>query len=113
MRQRVKRLIDRGVMQVVAVTDPAVLGFGLQAMVGITVEGDIRVVAAALAERSTIDYVVVTAGRFDIFAEVVCPDAGRPARPRQRPHPRRPRRRSTEIFTYLNLVKQTYAWGTH
>ena len=74
VRQRVRRLLDAGVMQVVAVTDPASLGFGLQALIGITVEGDIRAAADALAEVDEIDYVVVTAGRFDLFAEVVCAD---------------------------------------
>lgn len=112
VRQRVMRLLESGVMQVVAVTDPARLGVGLQALVAITVEGDLRAVAAALAEVDEIDYVVVTTGRFDIFAEVVCADttalldlvndrirsiAGV---------------RATEVFTYLDLVKQTYAWGT-
>ncbi len=48
VRQRVQRLIDRGVMQVVAVTDPATLGFAVQAMVAITVTGDVREAAAAV-----------------------------------------------------------------
>ena len=34
VRQRVQRLIDSGVMQVVAVTDPLELGFARQAMIG-------------------------------------------------------------------------------
>lgn len=112
VRQRVKRLLDAGVMQVVAVTDPASLGFGMQALVGITVDGDLRAVAKELAAIEEIDYVVVTTGRFDVFAEVVCTDTsallGLVA----------DRIRaidgvaSTEVFTYLDLVKQTYSWGT-
>jgi Lrp/AsnC family transcriptional regulator for asnA, asnC and gidA len=112
VRQRVKRLLDAGVMQVVAVTDPASLGFGLQALIGITVAGDIRGVADALAEVDEIDYVVVTAGRFDVFAEVVCVDTAAlldlvNGRIRSIPGVR-----ATEVFTYLDLVKQTYSWGT-
>ena len=62
MRQRVQRLIETGVMQVVAVTDPLELGFARQAMVGVRVTGPLEPVADALAELDEVDYVVVTAG---------------------------------------------------
>ncbi len=113
VRQRVQRLIDRGVMQVVAVTDPAVLGLGLQAMVGVRVEGDTRVVAAAIAESVDVDYVVITAGRYDLLVEVVAPDAGRLLDLVTGAIRDVPGVVSTEILTYLQLVKQTYTWGAH
>src|SRR5215468_2394809 len=72
VRQRVQRLIDSGVMQVVAVTDPLELGFARQAMVGIKVTGALDPVADALAELDEVDYVVVTAGSYDLLVEVVC-----------------------------------------
>src|ERR1700754_934482 len=72
VRQRVQRLLDAGVMQIVAVTDPLQVGFARQAMIGIRVEGDIMAVADQLAEMSEVDYVVVTAGSFDLLIEVVC-----------------------------------------
>src|SRR6185295_11047261 len=56
VRQRVQRLLDTGVMQIVAVTDPLTLGFARQVMIGIKVEGDIRTVADALAAVPEIDY---------------------------------------------------------
>src|SRR5215217_6486208 len=71
VRQRVQRLIDGGVMQVVAVTDPLELGFARQAMVGVKVSGPLEPVADALAELDEVDYVVMTAGSYDILAEVV------------------------------------------
>ena len=74
MRQRVQRLIDAGVMQIVAVTDPMQLGFARQAMIGIRCTGDTIKVAEKLAELPSIDYVVLTAGSFDVIAEVVCED---------------------------------------
>jgi len=111
VRQRVQRLIDRGVMQIVAVTDPAVLGLGLQAMVGVRAEGDPRVVADAIAESEEVDYVVVTAGRYDILVEVVAPDAAALLDLVTDTIRRVPGVSSTEILTYLKLVKQTYAWG--
>ena len=113
VRQRVQRLIDRGVMQVVAVTDPAMLGLGLQAMVGVRVEGDTRVVAAAIAESVDVDYVVITAGRYDLLVEVVAPDAGALLDLVTVAIRDVPGVVSTEILTYLKLVKQTYTWGAH
>src|SRR6188768_4130936 len=72
VRQRVQRLVDAGVMQVVAVTDPLQLGFARQAMIGVSVRGPLEPVADALAELDEVDYVVVTAGRYDLLVEVVC-----------------------------------------
>src|SRR5215470_9032062 len=74
VRQRVQRLQDGGVMQIVAVTDPLTLGFRRQAMIAIKTDGDLEKVAGQLAEMEEIDYVVITAGSFDVLAEVVCED---------------------------------------
>jgi Lrp/AsnC family transcriptional regulator for asnA, asnC and gidA len=72
VRQRVQRLLDHGVMQIVAVTDPLELGFARQAMIGIRAEGDVELIADELANMVELEYVVITAGSFDILAEVVC-----------------------------------------
>ncbi|WP_436794590.1 Lrp/AsnC family transcriptional regulator [Actinospongicola halichondriae] len=111
-RQRVRRLLDDGVIQVVAVTDPAQMGFGIQVMIGITVEGDIRKIAAALAEIDEVPYVIVTTGRFDLLIEVVCEDTDALLELMNDRIRAVGGVRSTEIFTYLDLVKQTYTWGT-
>lgn len=112
VRQRVQRLIDRGVMQVVAVTDPLTLGFGLQAMIGIQAEGDLRAVAAQLAARGEVDYVVVTSGRFDLLVEVICEDHEALFELLNDVVRAIPGVRTAESFTYLHLEKQTYTWGT-
>ena len=111
VRQRVQRLVESGVMQVVAVTDPATLGFAVQAMVAITVSGDVRAVAAELEELDEVDYVVMTAGRFDVLAEVVCTDTHHLLDVVNDRIRAIPNVSGTEVFTYLNLVKQTYSWG--
>ena len=111
VRQRVQKLTDAGVMQIVAVTDPLQVGFARQALVGVRTRGDAREVADVLAARPEIDYVVITAGSFDVIVEVVCADddqlletvAG--IRGTEGVE-------STEMFVYLGLRKQTYAWGT-
>jgi len=111
-RHRVHRLIDRGVMQIVAVTDPDKIGLPVQAMIGVNVEGDIEVIAERLAEIAEFEYVVIAAGRYDILVEVVCASTDDLLRI-VNDHVRRvPGIRATEILSYLKLVKQTYNWGT-
>jgi len=112
VRQRVQKLTDAGVMQVVAVTDPLQLGFYRQAMVGIRVSGDTTVVAQALSELAAVDYVVLTAGSFDILAEVVCETDDDLIELLNREIRAIDGVQSTETFVYLKLQKQFYNWGT-
>jgi Lrp/AsnC family transcriptional regulator for asnA, asnC and gidA len=98
-------------MQIVGVTDPMQVGFSRQAMVGVRTHGDTRKVADTLAAFDEVDYVVVTAGAFDVLVEIVCEDDDRLldtiSRIRDVDGVE-----STETFVYLGLRKQTYAWGT-
>lgn len=113
VERRVAQLVDAGVMQIVAVTDPLQLGFARQAMVGLVVEGDLKPVAQALAACEEIDYVVITAGGFDILAEVVGQSDAHLLElvtTRIRPIPGVV---SIHTFLYLELQKQTYSWGVH
>ena len=112
IRLRVQRLIDSGVMQVVAVTDPLQVGFSRQAMVGVRADGDLVEVAEALAKIEEVDYVVITAGSFDILIELVCEDDDHLLRVLSERVRVLPGVRDTETFVYLKLAKQTYAWGT-
>jgi Lrp/AsnC family transcriptional regulator, regulator for asnA, asnC and gidA len=112
VRQRVQRLLDTGVMQIVAVTDPSQVGFPRQAMVGITVDGDIDVVAKELENVPEIEYIVITAGSHDLLVEVVCEDDEHLLEVINRRIRGIPSVRRTETFVYLKLRKQHYAWGT-
>lgn len=112
VRQRVQKLTDAGVMQVVAVTDPMQLGFYRQAMIGLKVTGDTLVVAEELARMPAIDYVVLTAGSFDILAEVVCENDDDLIELLNRRIRAIDGVLSTETFVYLKLHKQFYNWGT-
>ncbi|HLN05629.1 MAG TPA: Lrp/AsnC family transcriptional regulator, partial [Acidimicrobiales bacterium] len=67
VRQRVRRLLDENVMQIVAVTDPLTVGFTRQALVGIRADGNLRDIADKLAGLPELEYVVVCAGSFDIL----------------------------------------------
>ena len=112
VRQRVQKLTDAGVMQIVAVTDPMRLGFHRQAMLGIRVSGDTRVVADKLAEMPEVAYVVLSAGAFDILAEVVCEDDEALIELLNRKVRALDGVSATETFLYLQLNKQKYDWGT-
>jgi Lrp/AsnC family transcriptional regulator for asnA, asnC and gidA len=112
VRQRVQRLIDSGVVQIVAVTDPLQVGFARQAMVGVRADGDLGALADALAALTAVDYVVITAGSFDVLVEVVCEDDDHLLEVLNTQIRTLPGVRATETFVYLKLRKQLYNWGT-
>jgi Lrp/AsnC family transcriptional regulator for asnA, asnC and gidA len=112
VRQRVQKLTDSGVMQIVAVTDPMQLGFYRQAMIGLRVSGDATTVANELAQIAEVDYVVLTAGSFDILAEIVCENDDDLIELLNKKIRAITGVLSTETFVYLKLQKQFYNWGT-
>lgn len=112
VRQRLQRLTDSGIIQVVAVSNPLSLGMRRMAMIGVKVEGDTSDIAAVLHTFPDIDYLVITAGSFDLMCEVVVEsdrallDLGNRIRAVDGV-------RGCETFIYLELIKQTYTWGAH
>ncbi len=112
VRQRVQRMLDGDVMQIVAVTDPLQMGFTRQAMVGIRAEGQLNLVADRLSAMPEVNYVVTTAGSFDLIIEVVCEDDDELLDLLSRRIRTLPGVVSTEAFVYLKLNKQHYNWGT-
>ena len=100
VRQRVQRLVDSGV------------GFARQAMVGVRADGDLAALADALAALTAVDYVVITAGSFDVLVEVVCEDDDHLLEVLNTQIRTLPGVRATETFVYLKLRKQLYNWGT-
>ncbi|ABL05087.1 transcriptional regulatory protein (probably Lrp/AsnC-family) [Mycobacterium ulcerans Agy99] len=106
-----QRLIETEVMQIVAVTDPIQLGFARQALIGIRATGDTTKLAQQLAAIPAIDYVVLTAGTFDVIAELVCKDDGDLLDLLNLEIRALPGVLSTETLVYLKLVKQQYNWG--
>ena len=111
-RQRVQRLLDAGVMQVVAITNPLSIGRRRMAMIGVRTEGPSEPIAVALQAMDDIDYLVVTAGSYDMLCEVVMADDADLLDLINRIR-RVPGVVSTESFIYLDLVKQTYTYGSH
>jgi len=111
VRARYTRLSADNILQVVAVTNPLGLGFE-QALVGVKVTGSPEPVADEIASWLEADYVVVTAGQYDLVVELVAAD-------RRELLELTNRMRalngvvSTETFLYLDLVKQLYDWGSN
>ncbi len=110
IRLRVNRLLETGIVQIVAITDPLSIGFTVVAMVGLTVDGDIEALSDEIGNREYAVYVVLTSGRFDMLVEVLCADNDHllevmsDLRALDGVS-------SVEAHTYLRLTKQTYAWG--
>jgi Lrp/AsnC family transcriptional regulator, regulator for asnA, asnC and gidA len=110
VRARYARLCEEQILQVVAVTNPLGLGFE-QALVGIKTAGSPEPVAEEISSWPEADYVVITAGQYDLVVEVVA--AGRRALLEVTNRMRAlDGVVSTETFLYLDLVKQLYDWGT-
>ncbi len=112
VRQRVQRLIETGVMQIVAVTNPLSLGYRRMALIGVRAEGDTSIIAKQLEDFDEIEYIVITAGSFDLMCEVVSADDRALLALTNRIRGVHGVK-STESFIYLDLVKQTYTWGAH
>ncbi len=113
VRARTNRLVERGILQIVGVTDPLKLGFHQMAMIGVRCERDrLIVVAEAVAEMPEVDYVVITAGTYDLLVETVCEDNEALLRFLSERLRTIEGVRETETFVYLRMVKQTYQWGT-
>jgi Lrp/AsnC family transcriptional regulator for asnA, asnC and gidA len=109
VRARYSRLCSDDILQVVGVTNPLGLGFE-QALVGVKTAGSPQPVADEIASWDEADYVVITAGQYDLVVELV-------AAHRRELLELTDRMRaldgvvSTETFLYLDMVKQLYDWG--
>ncbi len=113
VRARTNRLIERGILQVVGVTDPLKLGFHQMAMIGVRCESaELVTVADQIAAMPEVDYVVITAGTYDLLIETVCEDNEALLRFLTEKLRALDGVRETETFVYLRMVKQTYQWGT-
>lgn len=113
VRARTNRLIEKGIMQVVGVTDPLKVGFQQAAMIGIRCEAARLIeVAEEIAAFPETDYVVVTAGSYDIIVECIAEDNDALLHFLATKLRKIQGVRETETFVYLRLMKQTYQWGT-
>jgi Lrp/AsnC family transcriptional regulator for asnA, asnC and gidA len=111
VRARVRKLTDGGVIDVVAVTNPLMVGFDVMAMVGVQADSSLEELADTVSAWDETSYVVILSGSFDLMVEIVCVDNQHLLKVVQRLR-QVPGVKSTETFMYLDLHKQTFAWGT-
>ena len=112
VRQRVQRLISTGVIQVAAVTNPLMVGLRRMALIGISTTGPTDGIADTLRGVDAIEYLVVTAGKFDFLAEVIVRDEAELLAVTNAIRGVRGVL-ATETFVYLDIAKQTYTYGVH
>ncbi len=110
-RQRVHRLRESGVMRIVAITDPLRLGRAVVTTIGLRVSGDPRLVATRLAEVPAIEWVVITAGSFDLLIEIVCESESDLLAIISDQVRSIPEVRETEAFMHLHTEKNVFSWG--
>lgn len=109
IRQRYNRLVEQGFLKVVAITNPLRMGFKTMAMVGIRAEGSkLLDVADKVAKLDEVIYMIVTSGRFDIFAEVVCRDHEHLLQFITEKLSTIDGVRESESFMHLKIVKEVY-----
>jgi Lrp/AsnC family transcriptional regulator, regulator for asnA, asnC and gidA len=113
VRARTNRMIEKGIVQIVGITNPLKLGFRQMAMVGVRCDATrLLDVAEEVSTCPEVDYVVVTAGTYDLLVEVVCADNEELLRFLTTRLRRIQGVRETETFVYLRIVKESYQWGT-
>ncbi len=110
-RLRVLRLQERGILQVVGVTDPLKLGYERMAMIGIAVDGDIRAVADEIGAIDGVIYLVIAAGTFDLLVEVIAVDADALFELINERIRRVPGVASAQTFSYYSIHTHRFTWG--
>ena len=109
IRQRYNRLVDQGFLKIVAITNPVRMGFRTMAMIGIRAEGSkLLGVAEKISRLDEVIYLVISSGRFDIFAEVVCRDHEDLLRFITEKLSIIDGVRESESFMHLKIVKEVY-----
>lgn len=114
VRRRVLELLESGVIAITTVADPALLGYGALALVGIKVDQSRTTseVAEDVAALEEADHVVVANGRFDVIAELACRGSEELLDTVGRRVAQIPGIAHTETFPYLRLHYQQPAWGS-
>lgn len=109
IRLRYNRLVDMGILKVVAISNPMKMGFKSMAMIGIRVDGSRMLeVAERISKLEEVIYLVVTSGRFDLFAEVMCRDQTHFVEFLTKKLSAIEGVRESESFMHLRIVKEIY-----
>lgn len=109
IRVRYNRLVEIGILKVVAVTNPLRMGYKTMAMIGIRTEGEKMLqVAEQVSAFEEVIYLIVVSGRYDIIAEVVCRDHAHLLRFLTEKLYKVEGVRESESFMHLKIQKEVY-----
>src|SRR5512145_2223446 len=109
IRQRYNRLVEEGYLKVVAITNPLRMGYRTMAMIGIRAEGSkLLEVAEKISKLDEVVYMIISSGRFDVFAEVVCRDHEDLLRFITEKLSTIDGVRESESFMHLKIIKEVY-----
>jgi Lrp/AsnC family transcriptional regulator for asnA, asnC and gidA len=111
VRARIQALTSAGILQIVGLTDPDNMGFGVMAMIGVQANTDLHRIAEEVSAWQESTYVVISAGSYDLLIEVVCADNNDLLRLVERLRAV-DGVRSTESFIYISRHKLNYAWAS-
>jgi Lrp/AsnC family transcriptional regulator for asnA, asnC and gidA len=112
VRRRVKRMAEGGVLQIVAVVEPQLLGWGAAGMIGVTVQvGQADAVAHRIAQFPEVSYLFMASGEFDLFVEVFCRDREHFVSFLNQELQQVPGVERTQTFMILKTYKLSYRWG--
>ena len=110
VRARVQALTSSGVLQIVGLTDPGSMGFGVMALIGVQANQDLQAVAELVSTWPETTYVVISAGSYDLLVEVVCSDNAELLLLSERLRAVEGVR-TTESFIYISRHKLNYAYA--
>ena len=112
VRQRVKRLTDSGILQIVAIVEPQHLGWNASAMVGVTIQaGRVDEVAHQIAQFQEVSYLFMASGEFDVFVEIFCKDQTHLVAFLNEHLQKIPGVIHTQTFMIMKMYKLSYQWG--
>ena len=112
IRQRYHRLLQEGVLQVVAVTNPLLLGFNTMAQIEVKVDvSRLNEIAKKIASFEEVTYLVILTGSYDLHIEVVCRDKDHLLEFLTQKLHSVEGVRDAETFIYLRITKEVYHWA--
>lgn len=73
VRNRVARLVEDRVVQIVGMVDPYQLGFDAPALIGVSIQpAELDNAAATIATFPEVSYLIMISGEYDLMVEVMC-----------------------------------------
>jgi Lrp/AsnC family transcriptional regulator for asnA, asnC and gidA len=112
IRRRVKRMTESGILQIVGIVEPQLLGKEAAGVIGVTVQaGQVDAVAHEIAQFPEVTYLFMASGGFDLFVEAFCRDMDHFVSFLNQKLQQVPGVQRTESFMILKMYKLSYRWG--